>query len=129
MDMWITANIPVTHKSTASVAGTGLVIIRVIHFVLFAADDDDKKHGDNDKKHGDADNDKKNGEQEKKSLATFMQRGIDLMAHTARKRYFRGLPVNTWIIRQLLGLRALAYKLKARINMKQLSEEESHGVM
>ena len=39
MDMWITANLPVTHKSTASVTGTGLVIIHEFHFVLFAADD------------------------------------------------------------------------------------------
>ena len=42
-----------------------------------------------------------------------------------RKGYFRSLPVNVWISRQLLGLRALAYRLGARVDMKRLNEEES----
>ena len=58
----------------------------------------------------------------------FLQRGIDLLAKAARKRYTRSLPVNTWISRQLMGLRAMAYRLGARVDMKKLNEQESKGV-
>lgn len=58
----------------------------------------------------------------------FIQRGIDLNAEIVRTRRFRSLPVNTWIFRQLLGLRAIAYRLGARINMRKLNEEESRGI-
>ena len=55
----------------------------------------------------------------------FIRRGVDLTAEVAKKRYFRSLTVNVWIFRHLLGLRGLAHRLKARINMKQLSREET----
>ncbi len=58
----------------------------------------------------------------------FMQRGIDLLAKAMRKRYMRSLPVNTWISRQLMGLRAMAYRLGARVDMKKLNEQESKGI-
>jgi predicted unusual protein kinase regulating ubiquinone biosynthesis (AarF/ABC1/UbiB family) len=58
----------------------------------------------------------------------FLRRGIELMAEVAKNRYFRSLPVNIWITRQLLGLRALAYRLRARINMKRLFLDESWGL-
>jgi hypothetical protein len=59
---------------------------------------------------------------------SFIRRGVELSTEVARKRYFRTIPVNIWISRQLLGLRALAHKLKARINMKQLAEQETRGL-
>ncbi len=58
----------------------------------------------------------------------FLQRGIDLFAEMGRKRYYRSLPVNVWITRQLLGLRALAYRLRARINMKRIGDEETWDI-
>lgn len=57
-----------------------------------------------------------------------LQRGIDMIATVAKKRYFRFLPVNMWISRQLLGLRAMAYRLRARVNVKTIAREESHGI-
>lgn len=59
---------------------------------------------------------------------TFMRTGQELIEQTFRKRYLMTLPVNTWICRQLIGLRALAFKLKARVNMMRLDQEESKGV-
>jgi predicted unusual protein kinase regulating ubiquinone biosynthesis (AarF/ABC1/UbiB family) len=59
----------------------------------------------------------------------FIRRGADLIAETIRDRRFRSLPVNIWIIRQLLGLRGIAYRLKARINMKRLADEENWGTI
>lgn len=58
----------------------------------------------------------------------FMQRGLDLIAEATKNRWFRSLPLNMWINRQLMGLRALAHRLGARIDMKTLSEQESRGV-
>lgn len=58
----------------------------------------------------------------------FMRRGVELMAESFRQRYFRSLPMNTWIIRQLLGLRGIAYRLSARINMRRIGEEERWGI-
>jgi hypothetical protein len=57
--------------------------------------------------------------------AAFIARGIELMRQLAENRCFSSLPVNVWISRQLIGLRSIAFRLKARINMKRLSEEES----
>lgn len=59
----------------------------------------------------------------------FIRRGVELMAEVAKKRYFSSMPVNVWINRQLLGLRALAHRLKARVNMKQLGREELWGIL
>ena len=59
----------------------------------------------------------------------FMRRGVELTAEVAKKRYFRSMPVNVWIDRQLLGLRALAHRLKARVNMKRLGQEEAWGIL
>ena len=58
----------------------------------------------------------------------FMQRGLEFFAQVARKRYFRSLPMNIWIIRQLMGLRILAHRLKARINMHRMAKEEAWGL-
>jgi hypothetical protein len=57
--------------------------------------------------------------------AAFIARGIELMRQLAENRCFSSLPVNVWISRQLIGLRSIAFRLKARINMKRLSEKES----
>ncbi len=57
--------------------------------------------------------------------AVRFQRGLDLFSQAGKKRYFRSMPVNTWINRQLLGIRALLFRLGARVNVKTIAEEES----
>jgi predicted unusual protein kinase regulating ubiquinone biosynthesis (AarF/ABC1/UbiB family) len=59
--------------------------------------------------------------------AAFIARGIELIRRLAENRCFRSLPLNVWISRQLLGLRSIAFRLGARINMKRLSDEEAIG--
>ena len=59
----------------------------------------------------------------------FMQRGAELTLEVGRRGLFRSMPVNTWILRQLLGLRALVHRLGSRVNMKALNEEESQGIL
>ena len=58
----------------------------------------------------------------------FMRRGIELIEKVVRKRLLLTLPVNTWICRQLIGLRAIAFRLGAHINMHRLDQEESKGI-
>jgi len=58
----------------------------------------------------------------------LLRRGIDFMADVARKRYFRSIPVNIWINRHLLGLRVLAFRLGARINVKEISQQEAADI-
>jgi predicted unusual protein kinase regulating ubiquinone biosynthesis (AarF/ABC1/UbiB family) len=59
----------------------------------------------------------------------FMARGPELLRQVAENRCFASRPVNIWISRQLLGLRSIAFQLRARINMKRLGEEESRGIL
>jgi aarF domain-containing kinase len=52
------------------------------------------------------------------------RRGIDLVVEIGRKRYSRMRPYQPAIARQTLGIHALLYRLKARIDAKQLAEAD-----
>ena len=55
----------------------------------------------------------------------FLRRGVELIDALMRKRLLFTMPLNTWISRQLIGLRSIAFRLGARINMKRLCDEET----
>ena len=57
-----------------------------------------------------------------------LRRGIEIFTEATRRRYFRSLPINTWLNRQLLGIRAMLYRLQARVDAKTISEQESVGL-
>jgi predicted unusual protein kinase regulating ubiquinone biosynthesis (AarF/ABC1/UbiB family) len=52
------------------------------------------------------------------------RRGIDLFTEMVRKRYNRARPCTPAIARQNFGLRAMLYRLKARIDIRPIAEEE-----
>jgi predicted unusual protein kinase regulating ubiquinone biosynthesis (AarF/ABC1/UbiB family) len=52
------------------------------------------------------------------------RRGIDLMVQIARKRYSRGRPYQLVISKQTFGVRALLYRLKAKIDVTPLAEAD-----
>lgn len=52
------------------------------------------------------------------------RRGVDLMVQLGRKRYSRGRPYQPVIARQTLGIRSILYRLKAKIDVKPLAEED-----
>ena len=58
----------------------------------------------------------------------FMCRGLELARNRPASDIFGTLPVNMWITRQLLGLRILAHRLGASINMYRLGREEAWGM-
>lgn len=54
----------------------------------------------------------------------YIKQGFEMISEFPRRRYFRGLPVNTWFLRSLMGVRVLCYRLKARVNMKKIYDQE-----
>jgi aarF domain-containing kinase len=52
------------------------------------------------------------------------RRGVDLFVEMLRKRYSRSRPCTPSIARQQFGLRALLYKLRAKIDFTPIAEEE-----
>ncbi|MFG0251867.1 MAG: ABC1 kinase family protein [Phycisphaerales bacterium JB038] len=56
---------------------------------------------------------------------SYLQRGIELYGELVRRRYFRSQPINTWMTRQLLGVRLMLHRLGARVNMKEIHERVS----
>jgi len=52
------------------------------------------------------------------------KRGVDLFTEMARKRYSRSRPCTPSMSRQQFGCRSILYRLKARVDVKSISEEE-----
>ena len=50
--------------------------------------------------------------------------GIDIMARAIAKRYTRAHPTQFYISRTLLGLRSLLYKMKARVDVREIHARE-----
>jgi hypothetical protein len=56
----------------------------------------------------------------------YFPRGMALFEEIMSKRFTRSAPVNTWINRNFLGVRAMLYRLGARVDMAALTEVEMH---
>lgn len=52
------------------------------------------------------------------------RRGIELFSEMVRKRYNRARPSTPAIARQSFGMRSLLYRLKARLDLRSIAEEE-----
>jgi predicted unusual protein kinase regulating ubiquinone biosynthesis (AarF/ABC1/UbiB family) len=52
------------------------------------------------------------------------RRGIDLFTEMVRKRYSRTRPTTPVIARQNFGMRSILYRLKAKIDIRPIAEEE-----
>jgi hypothetical protein len=52
----------------------------------------------------------------------YFPRGVLLWTEFVRRRFTRSLPVNTWVNRNFLGLRALGYRLGAHVDMHALHQ-------
>ena len=52
------------------------------------------------------------------------RRGVDLFAEMVRKRYSRARPITPTISRQLFGIWSLMYRLKAKVDVRAIAEEE-----
>jgi predicted unusual protein kinase regulating ubiquinone biosynthesis (AarF/ABC1/UbiB family) len=52
------------------------------------------------------------------------RRGVDLFGEMARKRYSRARPTTPVIARQQFGCRSILYRLKAKIDVRPIAEEE-----
>jgi hypothetical protein len=54
----------------------------------------------------------------------YFRQGVDLVIEGARKRYNRGRPITPTIWRQVFSWWSLLYRLKAKINIRAIAEEE-----
>jgi predicted unusual protein kinase regulating ubiquinone biosynthesis (AarF/ABC1/UbiB family) len=52
------------------------------------------------------------------------RRGVDLFAEMIRKRYNRGRPLSPTVSRQQFAIRSIFYRLKAKIDIRPIVEEE-----
>jgi aarF domain-containing kinase len=52
------------------------------------------------------------------------RRGVDLFLEMVRKRYSRARPITPTIARQMFGWRSMLYRLKAKIDVSPIAEEE-----
>jgi hypothetical protein len=52
------------------------------------------------------------------------RRGVDLLTQIVGKRYGRGLPWTPVVSRQQFGSRSLLYRLKAKVDVRSICEEE-----
>lgn len=55
----------------------------------------------------------------------YFHRGMDLWRELMRKRYTRTVPVNTWITKSFVGLRALLFHLGSRVPLGTILREET----
>lgn len=55
----------------------------------------------------------------------FFRRGIDTFLDIYRKRYSRSKPLYLWTSRLVLGVRAIAYRMKGRCYFKKIYEREA----
>lgn len=56
---------------------------------------------------------------------SYFKRGMEIWAELMRRRYVRSLPVNTWIARNFVGVRAMLTRLGARVAMGKILREET----
>ena len=54
----------------------------------------------------------------------YALRGVDLFVQMLRKRYSRSRPCTPSIARQSFGIRAILYRLRAKIEVAPIAEEE-----
>ena len=54
------------------------------------------------------------------------RRGIDLFVETVRKRYSRSRPCTPVIAREIFGWHAILYRLRAKIDVASIAEEDIH---
>ncbi len=58
----------------------------------------------------------------------YIERGVALVTESVRKHYLRSMPLNNWLFRSFLGLRAILYRLRARVDMKHIGDTELRSV-
>lgn len=55
----------------------------------------------------------------------YFRRGLETFGEIMRRRYIRTLPVNIWLDRNFFGLRALLFRLRARVDLGGILRRES----
>jgi aarF domain-containing kinase len=54
----------------------------------------------------------------------YFRRGVDLFLEMVRKRHTRARPITPTISRQQFGMVSMLYRLKAKIDFREIAEQE-----
>jgi predicted unusual protein kinase regulating ubiquinone biosynthesis (AarF/ABC1/UbiB family) len=55
----------------------------------------------------------------------YLRRGMEIWRQLLRRRFVRSIPVNAWIAKSFIGLRAMLLKLRARVALGRVLREET----
>lgn len=55
----------------------------------------------------------------------YLRRGMNVYGELVKKRFYRSKPVNIWLARDFVGIRAMLYRLKARVDLKSVLDTET----
>lgn len=55
----------------------------------------------------------------------YFRRGTEIYGELTRRRYFRSLPLNTWLGKTFIGMRALLARLGARVDFRSIWKRET----
>jgi predicted unusual protein kinase regulating ubiquinone biosynthesis (AarF/ABC1/UbiB family) len=55
----------------------------------------------------------------------YIRRGMDLWRQLMLKRYTRTIPLNTWVSKSFIGMRAMLYRLGAKVALGRVMREET----
>lgn len=55
----------------------------------------------------------------------YLQRGMAIWRECVRRRYVRNLPINVWIAKSFIGLRAMLFRMGARVALGRILREET----
>jgi len=56
----------------------------------------------------------------------YFRRGIELYGELVRRRYVRSLPLNTWLSKAFVGVRAILARLGAHVDMRTIWKDETY---
>lgn len=56
---------------------------------------------------------------------SYFARGVELFGEVVKRRYLRSRPLNTWINKNFLGLRAMLTHLEARVDLGEIMRAET----
>lgn len=54
----------------------------------------------------------------------YFAEGMEQYAEFTRRRYIRGIPIQNWLNRTFVGLRAILYRLRSRVDVKSIYDAE-----
>ncbi len=56
----------------------------------------------------------------------YFRRGCEVYGEIVKRRYVRSIPLNTWLAKSFIGLRAILTRLRARVDLRSIWKQETY---